>query len=351
MAATMVQRLSQLRGISNFLTATTPMLVPACTLSKRNIKAYKDGGKEQKRVWAPRIKKTIFEEKKQDAEFLSRIPEDSIYLMELFPESEFSLQDAIKLQKDYADPFIMNNMDGVIYLDILCNMRTKKQTKFISEFTERLFFPNPFEVELPRRCLVICKTEEEALTAQRLGAVFAGDETIAQRLDRKKGDITANDYDIVLCTNEMQDALFNYRNLLKNNYPSEETFSLDNDVEKMMLKQKESVSFTCRKEGSLGRIQIPIGQLNLEIDQITENYDFFFSTLLKHPKVAQVRPGENFVTSARLLVPPCPEQLKLKDEELRRIDTPANKRKAPQKDSTSEKVDSDSFTGDLLMSA
>lgn len=43
------------------------------------------------------------------------------------------------------------------------------------------------------------------------------------QLDRKKGDITANDYDIVLCTNEMQDALFNYRNLLKNNYPSEET--------------------------------------------------------------------------------------------------------------------------------
>lgn len=61
--------------------------------------------------------------------------------------------------------------------------------------------------------------------------------------------------------------------------------------------------------------------------------------------------AENFVTSARLLVPPCPEQLKLKDDELRRIDTPANKRKAPQKDSSSEKVDSDSFTGDLLMSA
>lgn len=39
--------------------------------------------------------------------------------------------------------------------------------------------------------------------------------------------------------------------------------SLDNDVEKMMLKQKESVSFTCKKEGSLGRIQIPIGQVSV----------------------------------------------------------------------------------------
>lgn len=48
------------------------------------------------------------------------------------------------------------------------------------------------------------------------------------QLDRKKGDITANDYDIVLCTNEMQDALFNYRNLLKNNYPSEETCEYQN---------------------------------------------------------------------------------------------------------------------------
>lgn len=31
----------------------------------------------------------------------------------------------------------------------------------------------------------------------------------------------------------------------------------------MMLKQKESVSFTCKKEGSLGRIQIPIGQVSV----------------------------------------------------------------------------------------
>lgn len=60
--------------------------------------------------------------------------------------------------------------------------------------------------------------------------------------------------------------------------------------------------------------------------------------------------AENFVTSARLLVPPCPEQLKLKDDELRRIETP-NKKKAPQKDSSLEEVDSDSSTGDLLMSA
>lgn len=49
-------------------------------------------------------------------------------------------------------------------------------------------------------------------------------------------------------------------------------------------------------------------------------------------------------------MPPCPEQLKLKDDELRRIETP-NKKKAPQKDSSSEEVDSDSSTGDLLMSA
>lgn len=47
--------------------------------------------------------------------------------MDLFPESEFSIDEAIKLQRDYADPYILNNMSGVIYLDILCNMKTKKQ--------------------------------------------------------------------------------------------------------------------------------------------------------------------------------------------------------------------------------
>lgn len=62
---------------------------------------------------------------------------------------------------------------------------------------------------------------------------------------------------------------------------------------------------------------------------------------------------ENFVTSARLLVPPCPEQLKIRDEELRRIVTPENMMRKPQKDieEDRENVDSESFTGDLLATA
>lgn len=32
-------------------------------------------------------------------------------------------------------------------------------------------------------------------------------------------------------------------------------------------------------------------QLNMEIDQIMENYDFFFSSLLNHPKMKQVKSG------------------------------------------------------------
>ena len=62
---------------------------------------------------------------------------------------------------------------------------------------------------------------------------------------------------------------------------------------------------------------------------------------------------ENFVTSARLLVPPCPEQLKIRDEELRRIVTPENMTQKPQKDTEEdrENVDSESFTGDLLVTA
>lgn len=53
----------------------------------------------------------------------------------------------------------MKTFNVLVYLYFpACNLfKSFFQTKFISEFTERLFFPNPFEVELPRRCLVICK--------------------------------------------------------------------------------------------------------------------------------------------------------------------------------------------------
>lgn len=79
------------------------------------------------------MKKTIFEEKKEDSEFTMRVPDDSIYFMEFFPETEFSVEDAIKLQQDYADPMILNNTKGVVYLDILCNMKTKKQVDIQSQ--------------------------------------------------------------------------------------------------------------------------------------------------------------------------------------------------------------------------
>ncbi|XP_056018412.1 uncharacterized protein LOC125669640 isoform X2 [Ostrea edulis] len=333
-----VHNLSRVRSISKLLNATIPGVVPSCSLNKGSkgkarVKTYKE--QDGKKIWTRKMKKTIFEEKKEDSEFTMRVPDDSIYFMEFFPETEFSVEDAIKLQQDYADPMILNNAKGVVYLDILCNMKTKKQTRFISEFSERLFFPHTFEVECPRRCFVICKTDEESLTAQRLGAVYAGDEKLLQRLDRKKGDLTRNDFDIILCTPEMQEALLPWRNALRDVYPSTETFTLDADIEKMMLKQKDSVLYNCKKEGSLGKIQVPIAQLSMGIDKIIENFDFFFLTLLNNPKAAQVKPGEDFVTSARLLVPPCPEQLKLQDAELRRFVKTV--KQTPQKDTETKK--------------
>ncbi|XP_062603769.1 uncharacterized protein LOC134265561 [Saccostrea cucullata] len=339
MAASIVHSLSRARSISKLLNSTVPVLVPACSLNKGikpRTRSYKEN--ESKKVWTPKARKVILEEKKQDTEFLSRVPDDSVYLMDFFPETEFSLKDAIKLQLDYADPMILNNMEGVVYLDVICNMKTKKQTKFISEFSERLFLPHSFEVDSPRRCIVFCKTEEDMSAAQKSGAVYFGDESLIQRLDRKKGDLTRNDFDIVLCIPEMQEALFPLRNhVLKGIYPSAETFTLGTDIEQMMLKQKDSVSYTCKKEGPTGRIQIPIGKLSLGIEKIVENFDYFFTSLLQHPKAAQVKPGENFVTSARLLVPPCAEQLKLKDEELRRFVT--SKKQKSKKDTQREEED------------
>lgn len=44
-----------------------------------------------------------------------------------------------------------------------------------------------------------------------------------KQLDRKKGNISIGDFDIVLCTTEMQEALYSWRQYLKNIYPSTET--------------------------------------------------------------------------------------------------------------------------------
>ena len=51
----------------------------------------------------------------------------SIWLTETHGPPRCSIEEAITMHMEYADPSMLNNMEGYIYADLKCNMSTKKK--------------------------------------------------------------------------------------------------------------------------------------------------------------------------------------------------------------------------------
>lgn len=65
--------------------------------------------------------------RKESPEFLARKPSDNIWIRSFYPQQSNTLEAAVTKHKEYADPMMLNNMDGLIYADMQLDMKTKKK--------------------------------------------------------------------------------------------------------------------------------------------------------------------------------------------------------------------------------
>lgn len=65
--------------------------------------------------------------KKESPEFLARKPSDNIWIRSFYPQQSNTLEAAVTKHQEYADPMMLNNMDGLIYADMQLDMKTKKK--------------------------------------------------------------------------------------------------------------------------------------------------------------------------------------------------------------------------------
>ena len=61
--------------------------------------------------------------------FLSRVPVDDVWIRAHYPRPQFSLEESLMRHKEFADPSMLDNMEGLVYADMELNMKTAKKVK------------------------------------------------------------------------------------------------------------------------------------------------------------------------------------------------------------------------------
>ena len=60
---------------------------------------------------------------------LSDRPVDDVWIRKFYPPPRFSIEEALQRHQAFAQPAMLNNMNGLLYLDMRLDLTTKKKVR------------------------------------------------------------------------------------------------------------------------------------------------------------------------------------------------------------------------------
>jgi len=60
-------------------------------------------------------------------EFLARTPEDDVWIRTYYPKPMFQFSQCIEMHREFAAPEMSNNMNGLVCLEALLDLTSKKK--------------------------------------------------------------------------------------------------------------------------------------------------------------------------------------------------------------------------------
>jgi len=270
---------------------------------------------------------------------LSREVIDDVWLRRFYKTPEYSPAQAIEMHKEAAQPEMLNNMDALVYFDMVINFRTNRPTKFQGNINKTVVLPHAFDDGKENRVLVFCKTPEESEAALEAGAEFAGGLEIMKKVEN--GDIRREDWDHICCTVEFVPELSKIRKLLKDDFPNKTREQLGNDVVVLTNHFARGQTYMSHKFGdAAGEVRVTLGRLNMPTEQLVDNFKAYVDNISSNQKKGS--PGQ-FITEGQIVALPSIERFSVEPSDLRPVKKPeAPKKKKKQKVEDEEMVDSES---------
>ncbi|XP_045212084.2 50S ribosomal protein L1-like [Mercenaria mercenaria] len=241
--------------------------------------------------------------------FLRQTPIHSIYIMEDYPVQKFGFEECVEMHKEAAQPKMTNTLHAQIYADIQLNMNTNKKTKFMRNIRGLLEFPHKFDHQQKKDIFVFSENPLDWERCKELGATTVGGEEIIGYISQgiiSKSDIEKCDF--MFATPAIAAKLLKQRGLLMDKTPTLTNGCIVSEFEPVLKKYMEGVKYKSHKESdSIGRVQIPFGQLNQETEELEENFTYMLSVLsgLKPKNQAAL------LQTMRLIAPPSTEIFEL----------------------------------------
>ena len=205
---------------------------------------------------------------------------------------------------------MFNTQKSRVYLDMNINMRTKKKTKFIHQIKNTIEAPHPFETGVKQNVVLLCKEKKDIELALQLGATKAGGAEIIKLI--KDGVMKKKDFDHILATPDMKQEVLGLRGPLREETPDVRTGKISDDVETMLKFFLHGITYEVVKvTDALGKLQVPIGTLDMPVDWLVENFNICIDAINKH------KPGGSpgaLINNLTIVAPPSPERFILKLE-------------------------------------
>ncbi|XP_046967159.1 50S ribosomal protein L1 [Vanessa cardui] len=233
---------------------------------------------------------------------------DDVYPMRYYRWLTYTAEDAITAHKETHDPTMYNALDSLLFAQIEFNMEAVKKNRYLDNIIRLTLLPHFFPRDEERTILAFCKGPELIKQVTEAGATTVGSTELVKKI--QEGEIKLGDYDYVIAHPNILTDLVPIRGLMKRRFPNVRSGTLDPNICDLVKKFAAGVQYRIVKDDhqqNFGSVEVPVGRLNMETKQITENID----ALLKD--LQSIRPKRDglFITRCYLTSPPSPEKLKI----------------------------------------
>lgn len=261
-----------------------------------------------------------------EEKILSREVIDDVWYRKYYKTPEYTPAQAIEMHKEAAQPEMLDNMDALVYFDMVLNFRTNKQNKFQGDINKTVVLPHSFDDGKENRVLVFCRTPEEKEAALEAGAEYAGGAELVKSVEN--GDVRREDWEHLCCTMDFIPELSKIRKLLKDDFPNKTREQLGTDVVALTNHFVKGQTYMSVKFGdATGEMRVTLGRLSMSTEQLVDNFKAFIENISENQRKGS--PGQ-FITQGQIVVPPSIEWFLIDSSHLlstKKPDAPKKKKK------------------------
>ncbi|KAH9361535.1 hypothetical protein HPB48_001363 [Haemaphysalis longicornis] len=231
-------------------------LILAAQKRNRQRKLEKPPEKD-KLSWMKKSKKLLIGPRRETYEDRQKEPPvDDVFYTDKYMPTVYPAAEAIAMHRETHHPTVLDDADALLYAFVELSLKTKKKTKFREDFSGTVLYNHPFTTtKREKRIIALCKSTDVATASLAAGAEVAGGTTVV-----KRGFFRGVDF----------------------------------------------ASKSDQQELDYGFVEVPVGRLNMETEQLTDNIKTLL-TEIDGFKPKGTNPG-TFITKVELRCPPTTEK-------------------------------------------